>query len=59
MCNRQMELDLAKVNYRRNGQNRPSVRAQWWFERMRAVVDQAMEDRPLTQPPRLRDALRT
>jgi hypothetical protein len=49
----QMELGLngkARRNGRQNRQNRRR-RAQWWFARMREVVDHAMDWRP-TPPAR-------
>ncbi|HWD20722.1 MAG TPA: hypothetical protein VHB20_15745 [Verrucomicrobiae bacterium] len=49
----QMELGFA-ARRRRQSQNRASQRqqrAQWWFARMRHVVDAAMEWAP-EQPPR-------
>jgi hypothetical protein len=44
----QMELGLNGKRARRGRQIRPNrrQRAQWWFARMRQVVDTAMEWRP-------------
>ena len=51
--NKQMELELAgnrKCASRHRTQRRQR-RADWWFERMRTVVDRALDWRP-TPPPR-------
>ncbi len=52
MMNQQMELGFAgnrpcpSLNRRERRQNR----AQWWFERMRVVVDRAFDWRPAPPP---------
>lgn len=51
MVKRQMELGLADLadTRRRTGSASPSSRASWWFEQMRAAVEN-----PLYQMPRSR-----
>jgi len=48
MTNQQMELGFGKVRVcpSANRRQRRMSRANWWFERMRQVVDHAMDWRP-------------
>lgn len=53
MFNGQMELGLGSAKVCRSRQRREirRARAQWWFERMRQVVDLAMDRRPAKASP--------
>ena len=52
MNTQQLEIKLALTSApgRRLRRQRRAVRAHWWFERMRRIVDAAVECRPI--PPR-------
>jgi len=43
----QIRLSLTPVAWRRARRQRRAAQAQWWFERMRRVVDAAGECRPV------------
>jgi hypothetical protein len=60
MLNGQLELAFGanrqwSVNTRRQ---RRMTRAQWWFERMREVVERAIEPRPMAPPEQLWSGVR-
>ena len=52
MMTEQMELGLAKQRICRtaNRRQRRLTRANWWFERMRQAVDQALDWQPAPPP---------
>lgn len=52
MFNGQMELGFRNEKTCRSRRRREvrRARANWWFERMRQVVDQAIDRRPLPMP---------
>jgi hypothetical protein len=51
--NGQLELSFGngRGSWRANGRSRRQGRANWWFERMRQIVDRAI-DWPAATPPR-------
>jgi hypothetical protein len=53
MINGQLELSLANARESRHEgrRQRRMSRAMWWFERMREVVDQAIDWSPAPPPP--------
>ncbi|MGO8676783.1 MAG: hypothetical protein ACLQVX_13045 [Limisphaerales bacterium] len=53
MINGQLELSLANARESRpeGRRQRRMSRAMWWFERMREVVDQAIDWSPAPPPP--------
>jgi hypothetical protein len=54
MNNAQLELSFNTRNARQlsRGTRRPSVRnPQWWFRRMRQIVDNALDWQPAPPPP--------
>jgi len=53
MMNQQMEISFENVRVCRsaNRRQRRLSRANWWFDRMRKVVDKAMDWQP-SSPPR-------
>jgi hypothetical protein len=52
MTNDQMELSFERANGSRSitRRQRRLTRAQWWFDRMREVVDRAVDWAPLPAP---------
>ena len=48
--NTQMEMTLGNANEGTGCSVRQFNRAQWWFQRMRLVVDRALDRRPIPQP---------
>jgi hypothetical protein len=51
MFDGQIEMSFGKSNYLGRRRYRSQNRAHWWFERMRQIVDLAIEWQP-TPPPR-------
>ena len=44
----EIKLALTPATRRRESRQRNAARAQWWFERMRRVVDATVECRPVS-----------
>ena len=55
MLNGQLELSFGANRQRQlqTRRQRRMTRAQWWFERMREVVERAIEPRPMAPPEQL------
>jgi hypothetical protein len=49
--NAQMEMTLGIAHEWTGNAPHPHRRAQWWFQRMRLVVDRALDWQPAPQPP--------